>query len=179
MTSNRTLIRCCIGTVIMLLLTGCAAPRHLWPQKDISTSESVDMGRRPTVLIASRSSEYKEMLVAELHKHLATAGIPQKTVGVNDLQELDTGDYPAIVVINTCLAWGVDNDIESFLKKRPSHTNIILMTTSAAGDWLPDKRGRDFDAISGASQITNIDAVAQDLMARIRERMGQTDMSRN
>ena len=162
----------------MFFLAGCAVPRLLWPQKDVTASGTATIDKRQTVIIASRSSEYKKTLVAELHKQLASANIPQKTIGVDDLREFDTSDYPVIVVINTCLAWGLDHDIETFLKQQKLHTNIILMTTSGDGEWLPDKRGREFDAISGASTMTNIDAVTRDLMARIRKRLNQQDTPR-
>jgi hypothetical protein len=60
-------------------------------------------------------------------------------------------DYAAVVVINSCLAWGLDKDVSHFLDRQNTTANIILLTTSGDGLWLPDKRGRDFDAISGAS----------------------------
>jgi hypothetical protein len=92
-------------------------------------------------------------------------------VGVEDLKEVDARSYAAVVVINTCLAWGLDHDVEAFLNRQEATANIILLTTSGDGSWLPAKRGRDFDAISGASVTTNVNAVAGDLMARIQSRL--------
>lgn len=178
MKMNRHLLYCCSVVVIMFFLSGCAVPRLLWPQKDVTASGTAIPDKRQAVLIASRSSEYKETLVAELHKQLASVNIPQKTIGIDDLREFDSSDYAAIIVINTCLAWGLDHDVETFLKQQKSHSNIILITTSEDGEWLPNKHGRDFDAVSGASTMTNIDAMTRDLMARIRKRLNQQDTPR-
>ena len=161
-------IYCALG---FLLLVGCAAPQHFWPQKDIvGTDEGIIHGEK-MVLIASRSSEYKIGLVAELQKQLASAQISHKTIGVKQLDKVDSMDYNAVVVINTCLAWGLDNDVSHFLDRQKTTANIILLTTSGDGLWLPDKRGRDFDAICGASIKANISDVAQYLMERIRKRL--------
>ena len=54
--------------------------------------------------------------------------------------------------------------------------NIILLTTSGEGDWLPDKEGYEFDAMSGASVKSNINDVAQDLMIKIRSRVRSEDV---
>ncbi|MFO7601203.1 MAG: hypothetical protein R6X27_15565 [Candidatus Desulfacyla sp.] len=146
-------------------------PQRFWPQKDIQASGLGGTTGTVTVLIASRSSEFKELLVAELQQQLSAAGIQQKTVGVEDLKKVDAADYAAVVVINTCLAWGLDHDVETFLSRQRTTDNVILLTTSGDGIWLPAKKGRDFDAVSGASIPANVNAVAGDLFARIENRL--------
>jgi hypothetical protein len=158
---------CVLG---LLLLTGCALPQHFWPQKDIVGSDVGTIVGQREVLIASRSSEYKKTLVAELQKQLSAAKISYKTIGIKQLSQVDPTGYAAIVVINTCLAWGLDNEVSTFLDRQKRATNIILLTTSGDGSWLPDKHGQNFDAISGASLKANIGAVTRDLMERIQRR---------
>jgi hypothetical protein len=134
-------IYCALG---FLLLVGCAAPQHFWPQKDIvGTNEGIIHGEK-MVLIASRSSDYKIGLVAELQKQLAFAQISHQTIGVKLLDKVDSMDYAAVVVINSCLAWGLDKDVSHFLDRQNTTANIILLTTSGDGLWLPDKRGARF-----------------------------------
>jgi hypothetical protein len=155
----------------VVLLAGCAAPQHFWPQKDITASDIETIPGDPTVLIASRASEYKIKLVAELHEKLCAAHISHKLIGIKELAKVDVTDYAAVVVINTCLAWGLDNEVRTFLDRQKTTGNIILLTTSGEGSWLPDKRGRDFDAVSGASANENVGDVARNLMGIIRERL--------
>ena len=136
----------------------------------MGTDEGIIHGEK-MVLIASRSSEYKLGLLAELQKQLAAAQISHKAIGVKQLDKVDANDYAAVIVINTCLAWGLDQDVINFLDRQKTTAKIVLLTTSGDGLWLPDKRGYDFDAISGASIKANMSDVAQDLMERIRKRL--------
>jgi predicted Zn-dependent peptidase len=124
-----------------------------------------------TILIASRASEYKKQLVEEIQKQLSAANISHITIGVKQLDKVDPTDYAAVIVINTCLAWGLDHEVSTFLDGRKTTSNILLLTTSGDGAWLPDKNGRDFDAISGASVKANIGEVARNIMERIQKRL--------
>ena len=162
---------CCSCILGLLFLAGCALPQHFWPQKDMVGSDTGTIPGQREVLIASRSSEYKKQLVAELQKRLSAAKISHKTIGIKQLDKVDPTSYVAVVVINTCLAWGLDNEVTAFLDRQKAGTNIILLTTSGDGTWLPNKHGQNFDAISGASLKANIGDVARDLMERIQRRL--------
>jgi hypothetical protein len=155
----------------LLLLTGCAVPQRFWPQHDIVGSDVSAIPGKPTVLIASRDTEYKRQLVAHLQELLSDAQVSHKTIGIEQLHKVDETGYAAVVVINTCLAWGLDHDVSTFLDSRKTTANLILLTTSGEGSWLPDMRGRDFDAMSGASVKANIGYVAQELMARVQTKL--------
>ena len=155
----------------ILLLAGCAVPQHFWPQKDIIASSVNNMPGNRTVLIASRASEYKEQLVAELQNQLSAANISHMAIGVKQLDQVDTSDYAAVVIINTCLAWGLDHEVRNFLDRQKAYGNIILFTTSGDGSWLPDKHGRGFDAVSGASVKAGVSDVASDLLKRIQTKL--------
>ncbi len=160
------------GVVLWLLMAvGCSVPQRFWPQKDIPGSRGISGPAAQTVLIASRSSEYKVQLVAELQKQLADTRIPHEITGIEELAEVDASRYAAVVVINTCLAWGFDHEVRTFLGNQTATANIIVLTTSGKGDWLPKRQEQDFDAISGASIKSNIGSVVQDLMERIRGRI--------
>ena len=162
----------CLSCVLgVLLLTGCALPQRYWPQKDLTGPEVSSRPGESTVLIASRGSEYKRQLVGELQKQLSSAQISQTTIGIKQLEEVDLIGYAVIVIINTCIASGLDHDVRAFLDRQETTANIILLTTSGVGSWLPDKRGREFDAISGASDKENVGDVARDLLTRIQTKL--------
>jgi len=44
---------------------------------------------------------------------------------------------------------------------------MIVLTTSGDGDWLPKMEGRNFDAISSASEQANIEKVAGQIIEKI------------
>jgi hypothetical protein len=167
----RKVIAGCCWMALLFLLAGCAAPQRFWPQEDIIGSETAAPDGEQVILIASRSSEFKKLLVAKLHEQLAENGFGQKTIGVQELPQVNVSDYAAVVVINSCLAWGLDSDVQTFLDREKTATNIIVLTTSGKGAWLPDKAGRDFDAISAASKTTSVDTVARDVMVKIQSQL--------
>jgi len=160
---------CAIILLGFFLLAGCALPQHYWPQKDIVASDENKIPAQPTVLIASRATEYKKQLVKELQKELSAAQISHSVIGVSPLEKIDPSEYAVIVIINTCLAWGLDDEISEFLDRQQTTGNIILLTTSGEGSWRPEKDGRDFDALSGASVKENVSDVARNLMDRIQK----------
>ena len=167
----RKLIVGCCWVALLFLLAGCAAPQRFWPQEDIIGSETTAPDSSQIVLIASRSSDFKKRLVAKLHEQLAAVGLAQKTIGIEELAQVDATDYAAVVVINTCLAWGLDHEVQTFLDRQETNENIIVLTTSGNGAWLPDKGEKDFDAISAASEMTSVDTVTRNIMASIQSRL--------
>jgi hypothetical protein len=167
----RKIIVACCWIALLFLLAACAAPQRFWPQEDIIGSETTTPDGKQIILIASRSSEFKKLLVAKLHEQLAENGLGQKTIGVGGLPQVNASDYAAVVVINSCLAWGLDNDVQTFLDREKTATNIIVLTTSGKGAWLPNKGGRGFDAISAASKTTSVDTVARDIMVKIQSQL--------
>jgi hypothetical protein len=160
------LFGCCI--TLLSLLASCSAPQRYWPQEDIIGSETVALNGKKVVLIASRNSDFKKQLVDKIHEQLALGGFAHKTIGIKNLPEVEASDYAAVVVISACLAWGLDYDVQAFLKRQKSDKNIVLVTTSGSGAWLPEKGSRDFDAISAASEMTSLDSVTRTVMVRIR-----------
>jgi hypothetical protein len=84
------------------------------------------------------------------------------------LPGVEASDYAAVVVISACLAWGLDYDVQAFLERQKRDKNIILITISGDGAWLPEKGNRDFDAISAASEMTFVASVTHNVMVRIR-----------
>ena len=155
----------------VILLAGCAVPRHFLPQKDIIGSDIYRIPGQDTVLIASRGTEYKKQLVAKLQQQLSDAKISHITIGIKQLDKVESTDYAVVVVISTCLAWGLDHEVRTFLDKQITTSNIILLTTSGKGSWLPDKRKYECDAISGASVKANIVETARTLTEKIEERL--------
>jgi len=109
--------------------------------------------------------------VEKLIEAVVFEGMAQKTVGVGDLKDIDPSEYDVIVVISNCVAWGLERDVQMFMNRQKKHANIILVTTSGNGGWLPDKGDRDFDAISSASKMTTVDVVVRDILGRINTRL--------
>jgi len=165
----------CVCGAILIMLFACAMAQRMSPQKDLPPSETLGATDGHVVLVASRSSEFKTALVEKLIEAVVSEGLAVKTVGVGDLKEIDPSWYDVIVVISNCVAWGLEQDAQLFLDRQKQHSNIILVTTSGEGGWLPDKGDRDLDAISSASKMTAMDGVVRDVMAKINVRLHNTE----
>jgi len=164
---NRTNIL--IGLVIICLCitqSGCFSVPHLfWPQKDIKTVE-LNKNSSQKVLIASRSSEFKDALVDKIKESFKDKPIYIKFIGLEGLKKEKDEKYNAVVMLNTCLSWDMDRNVKSFLKRHKDQSNMIVLTTSGDGNWKPKMKDQSFDAISAASKKENIDQVADIIITK-------------
>ncbi len=168
---NRSLLLYVLCCSLICMQLGCALPRLLWPQEDIAPSEVTGPAAAQRVLVASRNSEFKDALVARLKEALQSDGASIRIVGIEQLDAVNAADYSAVVLIGTCIAWGLDPDIQAFLDRHAQQEDMIVVTTSGNGKWLPEKKDRDFDAVAAASTMVTVDSVANDVITRIRVRL--------
>jgi hypothetical protein len=157
-----------LGFLCCLLLS-CSLPRLFWPQGDIENAEIVPAGAKHRVLVASRSSGFKDALVERIREDLEAEKVSMRFVGVQKLKYEDPRDFDAVVIINTCIAWGMDPQVDGFLNKNRDAGNIVVLTTSGDGKWAPDKRGRLFDAVASASEMARVDEAAEEILRKVRE----------
>ena len=168
---NRILLSYLLGCSLICTQLGCALPRRLWPQEDIVPSEVKGPAAAQRALVASRNSEFKDALVGRLKDALQSDGASINIVGIEQLDAVNVADYSVVVLIGTCIARGLDPDIQEFLDRHTQQENMIVVTTSGNGNWLPGKKDRDFDAVAAASMMVTVDSVANDVITRIRARL--------
>ncbi len=145
------------------MMTSCAV---LIPAaRDIGDRQS---GRR--VLIATEQSQFKERLVGQITDALRDEAYFVRLIDVRRLADESSFDYGAIVVVNTCRAWQLDRNVRQFLAKLDDHEKekIVLLTTRS-GNWTPQLVG--VDALTSASEVDRIPALAAAIVAEIRQKM--------
>lgn len=157
-----------LSFLLCLMLLNCAVPRLVWPQKDVQSQEMNDPSLEKTVLVASRSSTFKDAIVERIQKAFAGQPVYMKFIGLDQLDDEDGDAYTAVVMINTCIAWGLDRHVGRFLDRHESHGHMIVLTTSGDSHWVPDMKGRDFDAIAAASTEADVDTVAAKIISKIQ-----------
>jgi hypothetical protein len=157
-----------ISLALCLAQTSCVVPRLIWPQSDIARSDLNLPSSEKSVLVASRASEFKDAVVARLRQDLAAAPAYVKFIGLDDLEREDAAAYDAVVIMNTCMAWGLDPKVDGFLKRSKDRSNIVVLTTSGNGTWMPKAEGRGFDAIASASKKTDVDKIADTILEKLR-----------
>ena len=89
------------------------------------------------------------------------------------MKKEDATDYNAVVMLNKCMGWQMDRNVNGFLKRYQDHKNMIVLTTSGDGGWLPKMKGRNFNAISAASKKANVEDVANQVISKIYMLLGE------
>lgn len=156
-----------ISLILLIWLSSCTAPQYFWPQKDMNVEGINQSSLEKKILIASRNSEFKNAILQKIKDSFQNQDIYIKIIGINDLKAEDPNKYSATVIINTAMGWIIDKKVESFLKKYGKLSSIIVVTTSAGGDILPDLEGRNIDAISTASVIDKMDQIADLIIKKL------------
>ncbi len=169
-------VRVLIVVLAATLVGGCFSIPHLIGRHPDIRSPRV--GNNPpsaAVLIASRDSEFKRAVVERVAAALEEDGVGVNVRGVKHLSKEESAeDYAAVVLLNRCMSWSMDYGVRRFIRHNPRHERIIVLTTSAPGDWTPPKRRGDFDAISAASEMSRVEGVAGEILARVRARLDTT-----
>lgn len=158
---------CLIILVATLFHTQCSVPHRVLPHKDIQPSELNQSTLDKKVLVASRSSEFKQAIVDKIREAFQEKAVYVKFIGLGEIEKEKAEHYDAIVMINTCMSWDMDRSVHGFLDRYKDHNNMIVLTTSGDGNWLPKMKGRNFDAISSASKMANVDEVAGNIIMKI------------
>jgi hypothetical protein len=153
-------------TIATLFLCGILATL-LWPQTDIAPAEIKTSDMPVKVLIASRSSQFKEAVIKKIEEIYGNDSVYIKVTGIRQLHTEDAGKYNAVILLNTCMAGRMDRIVSSFLKKNPAKTKIVVLTTSGDGVWLPGNCS-SFDAVASASKVDNVQAIAENIVKKIR-----------
>lgn len=143
-------------------------PHLFWPQKDIDSCFVNQPALDKKVLIASRDSDYKRALVEKIKEALKGDSVYIKCVGLTQLKNRDTSRFTAVVIINACMSWDWDRNVIAFLKGKTDAANVIVLTTSGSGKWLPGKSKFHVDAIAAASEKASIDSTAETIVNKIR-----------
>lgn len=156
--------------ITLLFLVNCTIPRILMAPKDVIEQQINSARLKHKVLIASSQSEYKKALIKSLINNYQNKPVHLKITGLDKLPKATKAtNYDAIVVLNSCIAWGMEKEVSSFLKKYRDYNKMIILTTSGDSNWLPNKKGRNFDALSSASQMSNLQEMANKIIDRVNK----------
>jgi len=152
---------------VALFAAGCSVPHRIVSQKDVAARQWNDPASGKAVLVASRSSPFKDRVVQGIEEGLRGEDVFVKVVGVDDLAREDGGAYGAVVLINTCMAWRMDPAIEAFLERQARPDHVIVLTTSADGEWEPKRGERPYDTVTSASEPYDPEAVAAGIVEKV------------
>jgi len=162
---RQRIVMLCFG--LCLLLPCCfSVPHYVIPKTDISARTLHPEVDHPRILIASDRTAFKEQVIEAVVNEIKNRNIQITITGLKTLKNLNASDFDAIMLLNQCWSWSMDQNVIRFVEKYPAHPAIIVLTTSGDNQWLPKKRST-FDALSGASKTGQIDETARLLITKI------------
>jgi hypothetical protein len=144
-------------------------PNTFWPQKDLPVAEYNQGIKKASVLIASRESDFKKTFVSMLVDSLRNDSVYIKVTGISSVGKEDLNKYDAIVFVNTCMAWSIENKVAKTMKKNPDLNNFIVVTTAADSDFKAKKGVNTYDALSSSSVDSNLDGLVSKTLFSIRK----------
>ena len=150
----------CIATMVAIVY-GCTA-------RYVPSSEFGDKNAAGRVLIATVGTDFKDAVVEKVTQELADEDVYVMVIDLKAIENTDTQQFDAIVLVNTCTAWMVDYHVTDFLRATDDgdKERIVVLTTAGDPDWEAEKL--DVDAISSASVPEKISPVANEILVRIR-----------
>lgn len=145
-------------------------PGKVWPPSDITPSRVGSPTSEHTVLLASQSSEFKDVLVEKITGAVTAENMAVDIIGIKGLKAVEAEQYAGVVMITSCQIWNVDPLVRNFIDRHPDYKPIVMVITSKSG-WLPKKTDLDVDAIASASVLADSDAVSRQIVARLRQKL--------
>jgi hypothetical protein len=148
-----------LSFIVLSTVLSCASIKPLAP-------ETGDGENRASVLVASRSSDFKQTLIDRL-AHDYKNKIELTVIPLGDIFDMQTTEYDALVVMGERMGWLLYSAKERrFLRHFKEPQKLIMVMTAAKDDWEWE-RDDDIDVITGASAPDNLDPLYQEVTTRL------------
>jgi hypothetical protein len=136
----------------------------------VTTSEYGDSNATSRVLIATTSTDFKDVVIEKVSKTLAGEGIYVKVIDLKTVDHEESENFDAIMLVSTLHYGYMDGNVSAFLSKSNTKekSKIIVLTTSGDQDWKAENL--EVDAISSASRSNNISPISNQVVEKIRQK---------
>jgi len=123
-----------------------------------------------TVLIASENTSYKKKLVQALTEELKEEGFAVETVNLQngELEGVDPSTFAAVVISNSGVNKRVRPQVTAWLESIVGNDDNVIVHTTKRDEW---DEALEVDAISSASQTSNINDVVKEIMTLIKTKL--------
>lgn len=115
------------------------------------------------ILIATQGSAFKDAVVAGTVEKLRQRPIFIRVIDVNDLANVNSKEWDAIVVLHTIEYGKAPAAAQTFVDRAGDSRKVVVLSTSGRGDFKIE----GVDAISSASRMTDVPARVDELLGRI------------
>jgi hypothetical protein len=153
MTKSKLII---LATILCFL--GCTVSKKIIETGNNNSSRKI--------LIATENSEFKKEVVDRLIEKLGMQDYYFRIISLKQLEEVDRGQYGAILLVCKVTAGKIQARANTFINKELANPKLIIFLTSGSGDPLSEFNTADMsgvDAITSASRISEVEKLADQL----------------
>jgi hypothetical protein len=138
----------------------------------MTPSEAGNVNGARKVLIAGEASAFKQNVVVKVIETLGTRDWYFRIIGLDQLEEQETGPYGAILLVAAYRAGKIDGRVSRYLAKDPTNPKVIVFYTSGSEAEKPASTKPDIrvDAVCSASRYDRADRRAGQLAALLEKR---------
>jgi hypothetical protein len=164
-----------------LLITGFlfSAQAHfmssIWPQKNLLSHEYGNPSASKRVLIGGVASSFKNALLKNVIDSMTKDSVYVKVVGLKDLAKEPVEKWSAVLILNTCMAWEIENKVRNYVNSFPLYNSFVVVTTSGNPKTCGSaaKLPKNIDAISTASKTVKLPEVLARVIELLRKKLGK------
>jgi hypothetical protein len=147
----------------------------IWPQKSLSSHEYGNPSASKRVLIGGVASSFKNALLKNVIDSLMKDSVYVKVVGLKDLAKEPATQWSVVLILNTCMAWEIENTVKNYMNSFPLYNSFIVVTTSGNPKTCGSaaKLPKNIDAISTASKTVKLPEVLARVLELLRKKLGR------
>ncbi len=129
----------------------------------VRTMSSGDVASSQRVLIATESTDFKDLLVTAIIGNLRSRGVYIREIDLSELSHVRTAEWSAIILLHGWKFGRAPGGVREFVDQAPDKRKLIVITTSGSGRaTLPG-----IDAISAASIDRDVPSRLTEITARL------------
>lgn len=165
----RIILAACL-TIAVAIAAHANVMSSIWPQKALLVSQHGPVSASVRVFVAGTTSPFRDQITARLVDSLVADSVYVHVAPVKELMEQDLSSWHAVVLLNTCIAWDIENRTRKAIKANPGYRGFVLLTTSGDPDscCARSKLPAGVDAVSSPSQESRLQPTVDRLLAAIR-----------
>jgi hypothetical protein len=149
----------------LTLASAVFAVSYVW-MHSMRTARPFELGQRgsrPSVLIATQGSAYKDAVTRALVSRLAAGPAHVKVIDVSELPPVLERDWDTVVLMFSWERWQAERHARAFIERCGEREKLVVLTTSGGGD----ERLPCVDTVTSASELQHARADAAELGARV------------
>jgi len=138
--------------------------KHQYSMEPVAPYSANASALETKLLIATQGSDFKKIITQGVVDYYKSDSVFIEVIDVSALNEIDSKEYNAILVIHTWEYGEAPNPVQSFLDTHAGQKDkMVVMTTSGEGS----EKMEDVDALVGESIIENAPHVVEEIIAQL------------